>query len=59
MTMSEVAESIDVHETTVSRAIANKFVKTPHGTFPQNIFLLLGTPVRMVTLYPIPVLKKS
>ncbi len=42
MTMSEVAESIDVHETTVSRAIANKFVKTPHGTFPLKYFFTPG-----------------
>ena len=40
--MSEVAESIDVHETTVSRAIANKFVKTPHGTFPLKYFFTPG-----------------
>ena len=39
MTMAEVAEEIDVHETTVSRAIANKYVRTPHGLFPVQIFL--------------------
>ena len=42
MTMSEVAEIIDVHETTVSRAIANKFVNTPHGTFPFKYFFTPG-----------------
>ncbi len=42
MTMSEVAESIEVHETTVSRAIANKFLKTPHGTFPFKYFFTPG-----------------
>lgn len=42
MTMSEVAEIIDVHETTVSRAIANKFVSTPHGTFPFKYFFTPG-----------------
>ena len=42
MTMSEVADSIEVHETTVSRAIANKFVKTPHGTFPLKYFFTPG-----------------
>ncbi len=42
MTMSEVADSIEVHETTVSRAIANKFIKTPHGTFPLKYFFTPG-----------------
>jgi len=42
MTMSEVADSIEVHETTVSRAIANKFVKTAHGTFPLKYFFTPG-----------------
>jgi RNA polymerase sigma-54 factor len=40
--MSEVADSIEVHETTVSRAIANKFLKTPHGTFPLKYFFTPG-----------------
>ena len=42
MTMSEVADSIEVHETTVSRAIANKFIKTPHGTLPLKYFFTPG-----------------
>jgi len=42
MTMSEVADSIEVHETTVSRAIANKFIKTAHGTFPLKYFFTPG-----------------
>tara|TARA_B100001248_G_scaffold261731_1_gene253926 strand:+ start:1172 stop:2716 length:1545 start_codon:yes stop_codon:yes gene_type:complete len=42
MTMSEVAETIDVHETTVSRAIANKFLRTPHGMFPFKYFFTPG-----------------
>ena len=42
MTMAEVAEAIEVHETTVSRAIANKFLKTPHGTFPFKYFFTPG-----------------
>lgn len=33
LTMSQVADEIGVHETTVSRAIANKFVETPRGLF--------------------------
>ncbi len=42
MTMAEVADEIEVHETTVSRAIANKFLKTPHGTFPFKYFFTPG-----------------
>ena len=42
MTMAEVAESIEVHETTVSRAIANKFLRTPHGIFPFKYFFTPG-----------------
>ena len=33
LTMTQVAEAVGVHETTVSRAIANKFIETPHGVF--------------------------
>jgi RNA polymerase sigma-54 factor len=42
MTMAEVAAAIEVHETTVSRAIANKYLKTPHGTFPFKYFFTPG-----------------
>jgi RNA polymerase sigma-54 factor len=42
MTMAEIADEIDVHETTVSRAIANKYLKTPHGTFPFKYFFTSG-----------------
>lgn len=42
MTMQDVAEDLGVHETTVSRAIANKYVKTPHGVFPLKHFFNTG-----------------
>ncbi|MFW5996584.1 MAG: RNA polymerase factor sigma-54 [Verrucomicrobiota bacterium] len=42
LTMSEVAQDIGVHETTVSRAIANKYVMTPHGLFPFRKFFSTG-----------------
>lgn len=42
LTMSEIAQKIDVHETTVSRAIANKYVKTPHGIFELKYFFNSG-----------------
>jgi len=42
MTMAQVAEEIDVHETTVSRATANKYLRTPHGLFPFKYFFTPG-----------------
>ena len=38
MTMAEVAEEIDVHETTVSRATANKYLRTHTVCSPSNSF---------------------
>jgi RNA polymerase sigma-54 factor len=42
LTMTEIAKAVGVHETTVSRAIANKYVKTPHGTFEFKYFFTPG-----------------
>src|SRR5690606_18098488 len=33
LTLKEIADKIDVHESTVSRATNNKFVQTPKGLF--------------------------
>lgn len=33
LTLKEVADAIDMHESTVSRATANKMIQTPKGTF--------------------------
>ena len=41
-TMTQVAETVGVHETTVSRAIANKYIKTPHGIFEMKFFFTPG-----------------
>ena len=38
LTMSEVAGKIGVHETTIGRAVANKYVRTPHGVVPLRFF---------------------
>jgi RNA polymerase sigma-54 factor len=38
MTMSEVAEKVEVHETTVSRAVSGKYMKTPQGLFEMRFF---------------------
>ncbi|MCJ8331855.1 MAG: RNA polymerase factor sigma-54, partial [Lentisphaeria bacterium] len=42
LTMGEVADIIGVHETTVSRAIANKYIETPHGLMPMRKFFSTG-----------------
>ncbi|QDR81892.1 RNA polymerase factor sigma-54 [Sporomusa termitida] len=42
LTMKKVAEQIGVHESTVSRATANKYVCTPHGVFGMNTFFTAG-----------------
>ena len=42
LTMSQVAEEMEVHETTVSRAIANKYIQTPRGLFPLKFFFTGG-----------------
>ncbi|MCH6255318.1 RNA polymerase factor sigma-54 [Puniceicoccaceae bacterium K14] len=41
-TMTQVAEAVGVHETTVSRAIANKYAETPHGIFDLKFFFTPG-----------------
>jgi RNA polymerase sigma-54 factor len=42
LTMNAIAELVGVHETTVSRAIANKYIRTPHGVFPFKYFFTPG-----------------
>jgi RNA polymerase sigma-54 factor len=42
LTMTQIADAVGVHETTVSRAIANKYVKTPHGVFDFKYFFTPG-----------------
>jgi len=42
LTMNQVAEVVGVHETTVSRAIANKYVQTPFGLFDLKYFFTPG-----------------
>lgn len=42
LTMNQVAEEVGVHETTISRAIANKYIRTPHGLFPFKFFFTPG-----------------
>ena len=42
LTMNQVAESVGVHETTVSRAIANKYIRTPLGVLEMKYFFTPG-----------------
>lgn len=42
LTMNTIAQTVSVHETTVSRAIANKYIRTPHGVFPFKYFFTPG-----------------
>lgn len=42
LTMSQIAEVVSVHETTVSRAIANKYIRTPYGVFEMKHFFTPG-----------------
>src|SRR5690606_463939 len=42
LTMTQIADIVGVHETTVSRAIANKYMKTPHGVFDVKYFFTTG-----------------
>lgn len=42
LTMSAVATAINVHETTVGRAIAGKYIDTPRGIFPLKYFFTTG-----------------
>lgn len=42
LTMQEVADSLGIHESTVSRAIANKYMQTPHGLFDMKYFFSAG-----------------
>jgi RNA polymerase sigma-54 factor len=38
MTMKEIAGELEIHESTVSRAVKEKYVQTPIGTFPLKFF---------------------
>ncbi|SFA89515.1 RNA polymerase, sigma 54 subunit, RpoN/SigL [Lentibacillus halodurans] len=39
LTLKEIAAELDVHISTVSRAITNKYVQTRHGVIPLKFFL--------------------
>ncbi|MDB4353709.1 RNA polymerase factor sigma-54 [Akkermansiaceae bacterium] len=42
MTMNDIAEVIGVHPTTISRAVAGKYIDTPHGMMEMRKFFATG-----------------
>jgi RNA polymerase sigma-54 factor len=42
LTMARIAQEIGIHETTVSRAVAGKYLKCKHGFFPLRHFFSAG-----------------
>lgn len=42
LTLKQIANRINVHESTVSRATANKYIQTPHGIFEFKFFFSSG-----------------
>ena len=42
LTLRDVAEEVGLHESTVSRAIARRYVRTPRGTLPMRAFFASG-----------------
>lgn len=42
LTMAEVASRLDIHETTVCRCLANKYIQTPQGLFEMKFFFTPG-----------------
>ena len=42
LTLRDIAGELDLHESTISRAIARKYVRTPRGTLPLRAFFASG-----------------
>ena len=42
LTLREVADDIEMHESTVSRVVANKALSAPRGVFPLRTFFAVG-----------------
>ena len=44
MTLADVAQALDVHESTVSRAVKDKYLQCAHGVFPLGYFFSRALP---------------
>ena len=42
MVLRDVADDISMHESTVSRVVANKYIHTPRGLYPMKFFFHSG-----------------
>lgn len=42
MVLKDLAEKLDLHESTISRATSNKYIQTPHGVFSLKAFFTRG-----------------
>lgn len=42
LTLKDIAEMIEMHESTISRAIRGKYIETPNGTLPLKYFFKRG-----------------
>ncbi|MDR1192841.1 MAG: RNA polymerase factor sigma-54 [Peptococcaceae bacterium] len=42
LTMRQIADDVGVHESTISRAAANKYIQTPHGVYEFKFFFMPG-----------------
>ncbi|BFH62475.1 RNA polymerase factor sigma-54 [Paenibacillus azoreducens] len=42
MTLRNIAQKLDLHESTVSRAVKNKYIRTPRGIFELKFFFSIG-----------------
>ncbi len=40
--LKEVADALEMHQSTISRAISNKYIQTPHGLLPLKYFFSGG-----------------
>lgn len=46
LVLREIAEEVDMHESTISRVTANKYLHTPRGTLPLKYFFSSQIPAR-------------
>lgn len=53
MTMTELAKQLELHESTISRAIRGKYIHTPFGTMPlRQFFIQSATSNEMIKVSP-------